>query len=528
MFSIFQAAFGQVSLLKDCYPGSIGSFARRFLICKDTLFFHASIPNGNSGLFKSDGTPAGTKLTVELPWGFEYPVVFNNKIVYFDAKDGVYITDGTTAGTQKLFTVDNVRPSGFVEYNGKLYFAARTSTSRYETYETDGTVAGTQLFYFPAIGAYDDVRKIVKAGNYLYIQANTYTGGENLLWASDGTNAGSVMIKDMDYMGYYLDMAEYNNKLYFTVSNTQLWSTDGTIAGTKEVKSGLAVGGIRKMFVHNNELYFMGEDIVINNKMDLWKTDGTDAGTIKLTDSLALCESIYGFPTKTLYASVGNKLYFAGEKNGGIVEGKDKGLYVTDGTKAGTKAVKLIPKIEDDPYFVVADTNVYFKANDGQGIQLWKSGGTTASTKALYAPAAIAKYKSPLTNYSDIISYHNEIIYAAQYDSLGLGLEVYKYTFDDTPVKTKVLVLTTENLKASLYPNPVNEVATLEIHLKQAAQLTVSIYNTIGVKVKEVVNKEMAAGDHKIQVDAADMTSGLYYMSIDTGQEQPTIIKMIK
>ena len=60
------------------------------------------------------------------------------------------------------------------------------------------------------------------------------------LWKSDGTNAGTVLVKDIspDTYGYgYPDqLVNVNGTLFFTAADgangRELWKTDGTAAGT--------------------------------------------------------------------------------------------------------------------------------------------------------------------------------------------------------------------------------------------------------------------------------------------------------
>src|SRR5439155_1369383 len=121
-----------------------------------TLFFSADGGVNGSGLWKSDGTPAGTVLI---------------KAIY---------------------------PYELVNVNGTLFFAADDSVNGYELWKSDGTEEGTVLV--KEIGvccARDFPRELVNVnGTLLFTAYDSVNGGE--LWRSDGTAAGTVLVKDIN------------------------------------------------------------------------------------------------------------------------------------------------------------------------------------------------------------------------------------------------------------------------------------------------------------------------------------------
>lgn len=126
----------------------------------------------DAGLWKSDGTAAGTELITssfynttpqelqptmgEISSFTNYGgqlMIFALKIDY-DVEYGnpngmeVWKSDGTTAGTTKIKEILSPSPadSGVrAQLGGLLYFAANTDDEGYELWETDGTTAGTEV-----------------------------------------------------------------------------------------------------------------------------------------------------------------------------------------------------------------------------------------------------------------------------------------------------------------------------------------------------------------------------------------------
>ena len=81
-------------------------------------------------------------------------------------------------------------------------------------------------------------------------------------------------------------MAAFNGELFFNASDAangrEIWKSDGTAAGTEMVKDiwpGPNSGGARELTVVNGELFFSAFDPNVNGD-ELWKSDGTTAGTV--------------------------------------------------------------------------------------------------------------------------------------------------------------------------------------------------------------------------------------------------------
>ena len=65
------------------------------------------------------------------------------------------------------------------------------------------------------------------------------------------------------------------------------------------------------------------------------------------------------------------------------------------------------------------------------------------------------------------------------------------------------------------YPNPFNPSTSIQFSVPIDARVKINIYNLVGEKVAEVANKEFSAGTHKVNFDAASMTSGIYFYQLD-------------
>src|SRR5205823_5445558 len=115
------------------------------------------------------------------------------------------------------------------------------------------------------------------------------------IYKSDGTTAGTVLLKDINPNGnaFLHDLMGYNGKLYFRgvgygTDSDSLWTSDGTTAGTLQVATfGWRNGGegYRHMIVAGGKLWLGANDPAIGSLPVVYVSDGTAAGTAPVMTS---------------------------------------------------------------------------------------------------------------------------------------------------------------------------------------------------------------------------------------------------
>ena len=70
------------------------------------------------------------------------------------------------------------------------------------------------------------------------------------------------------------------------------------------------------------------------------------------------------------------------------------------------------------------------------------------------------------------------------------------------------------NLKQN-YPNPFNPVTTIEFEIKNDANVTLSVYNVLGKKIIELINKNLASGKYSLNFDGSRLASGTYFYELN-------------
>jgi len=399
-------------LVKDIFVGTASSNISELTAVGTTLYFSAD--NGINGqeLWKSDGTPAGTVLVKDY-WGFSGDPSTRNyssvphlltsaggKLFYVahiinENMSGIVhslvVSDGTAAGTQivnssigDVWTGSDAR---LTAVGSGVYFRATTfGTAGTELWKSDGTTAGTMMIVdlWPG-GGESNVEDITPVGSTTFFTA-WYSNGSNgshnrELWKTDGTSAGTVLVKDInttsvDAGSDPLNLTNVNGMLYFTADNgvngRELWKSNGTTAGTTMVKeilvgpSGSTPGNLMAI---GSTLYFSASDGVTGD--ELWKSNGTSAGTVRVGHS----GTSANFTPRNL-TNIGGSLYFSAFT---FETGYE--IWKSDGTTAGTNVYKeLVAGAGGSAPTQFTNVNgvLYYAANDGaKGNELWRHDVTT-------------------------------------------------------------------------------------------------------------------------------------------------------
>ena len=396
------------TLLKDIKPGVSGSISSstNMAISGGVVYFAAD--NGTTGreLWRTDGTDAGTYLVKDIApsTGNGYN---NNGVLYwgclgtkylFHGPNGagkIWTTDGTSAGTAGAGTsIPN--PLDITDAGTQTFFVASTTATGNELWRTDGTDAGTYMVKDINPGSGEGVPsnsislKILVNGVLYFPATDGGSAYGSELWRSDGTAAGTYMVKDLvsGATGSSPRMlASMNGRLLFAVSTStagmELWSSDGTSAGTTMVRdinigtsSGVTSLTPSSVAVLDNKLYFIGNNGSTGS--ELWVSDGTSAGTNIVSDiTTGSASTTFGS-----FSTRGTRVWFTATTTAAGEE-----LWTTDGTSAGTYMVKDInPGATGSSVRVIGSlgNNVMFTATDGMnGQELWTSDGSNAGTSMI-------------------------------------------------------------------------------------------------------------------------------------------------
>ena len=77
------------------------------------------------------------------------------------------------------------------------------------------------------------------------------------------------------------------------------------------------------------------------------------------------------------------------------------------------------------------------------------------------------------------------------------------------------------------YPNPFNPSTTIKFQIPNSNLTTLKIYDILGQEVVTLLEGNLQAGEHKVQFNASDLASGVYFYRLQVGQNWVQMRKMV-
>jgi len=454
---------GGTSLLNDIWAGASGSFNPGCADCNavsggpGVVYFSANDGANGYRLWKTDGTPVGTVTVYSAAPAFG--LTRSGNYVYFWSNDALlHRSDGTAAGTTTVSP--NILPTGYgmTDVNGDLYFPGTDGFSGIELYRTVGATGVTAKVMDLSDG--NQTTGLISLTNIrgtLYFGATGNAPPQHGLYKTNGPGT-TVFIKALDPQ----QIVDLNGTTLFiaddATNGVELWKTDGTPAGTvlvKDIYPGVGGGMVGSyLVVMGNLVYFKAADAT--HGYELWKSDGTEAGTVMVKDINA---GISGSSPVAL-ANIDGTLFFRADV------GFSPQPWTSDGSAAGTtRLANIYPGGNSAAaLFTRAGGTIFFTANDGShGLELWS-------------------LASPL---------------------LGVG--------DDTPLAEGRVAL------ARNAPNPVTAVTQIAYSLTTEQRVVLRLFDTNGRLARTLVDGFESAGTHRVSVDTAGLSGGVYFYQLEAG-----------
>ncbi len=493
-------------------------------------------------LVVSDGTRTGTQQIGEV--FADGPMVQFKDRVYFsgmsttEPRIGLWVTDGTEAGTQLVFesgaTVDSVpnQPGNFFVLDSVLLFTGLTATHGTELWRTDGTGAGTQLVADIVPGPESGFRggdPAVIDGLLYFTGFTAATGLEP--WRTDGTEAGTFMIADLNPGPPNSGAADYTASggyIYFTGLE------EGSGREVRRMQPGQTtielIGEGGGSTDSSNPVYFVDADGTLFYVAQAGGADGFELLAYDHVGEPRVLGPLDIFPQILKPFGQGG-IVFKAQDDGG------RELWTSDGTSAGTRRITdlypgpddgVFPNVSAASFHVFRDSLVYFAGADGVAAagefvtELFVTDGTAAGTKLVAGQMPGTQGSSP----GNFFTFNNRVYYAAS-DSL-VGREPFYLGPEEPTVGIFRPAPARLPLVARLAPNPVRrgETLRLDLQLDRPRQLTATLVDVRGITIRHLPlsGSGLLPGTPTIHWRMpAGLPPGLYFLRLATDEGVATL-----
>jgi ELWxxDGT repeat protein len=337
-------------------------------------------------------------------------------------------------------------------------------------------------------------------GSTLFFAASDGIKGTEI-WKSDGTAAGTVLLKDI-WLGagesYPFSMKSVDGQLFFSADNgtkgAELWKSDGTTAGTvlvKDIWPGIESGAAGNFSELIHKLVFTGNDGV--SGYTTWQSDGSAEGTT--------------------VASIGSP----GDMQE-LVE-------TTDNIYASIRQNEIGRELWAISYTSILPLHMLeFNARlaDNNGILNWKTDNEINTNEFVVERsingsnnyAAVGKVRSANTPGIHHYSFTDPNISRLSSDVIYYRLK--QTDIDGRFTYSKVVTLTTRNKSTLLlYPNPAATQINLSVVASRKEKLGYQIFDNAGRIVMQLTS-QVLLGTNSFAIDIGKLSAGVYYLKLSS------------
>lgn len=399
------------ALLIDTRAGASSGNPNQSVVSGGKAYFISRAASGFYYIYVTDGTPGGSGMldsNISLPSGSstEFKIAGTRLFVfgYDGAQNGLIAFDLSSSGYTVLYPGSTGMNVNFLtSLGGFAYVPVYQAADGVEIRKINLTTLATSNVkdinpstanisvnvptpFSSGLIPFDATR-------FVFLVDDGTNGSE--LWISDGTNAGTNMIKDISSgtastaVGIYLQDAA-NSRFYFLAkpvgSPAQVWVTDGTSSGTQVVtNSPRTYGGPDTFYNGRNIKAVLGDKILFAGGVDnVAMVSAFDTITSTTTHFTGTRNPSSGLSIYHLYSfyTFAQKLFF---NLNTTTSAATETLGSSDGTSANS-GVFLDPNptdaasITEIRFLGESPTHLFFTASDTNGRELWKTDGTVVGT----------------------------------------------------------------------------------------------------------------------------------------------------
>lgn len=380
---------------------------------------------------------------------------------------------------------------------------------------------------------FEDATTATLVGENGLIMRTTDNGAS---WSEQNSNISNVLFGNSFYGGLSLAVGE-NGVVLRSDDNGVNWTVilPGTLENLNDVElidanTSVVCGNAGIILVSTNAglNWIQADSLTSNNLLDV-KFLPSGVGFISGEEGTLLRSTDAGATWSQIDMSFTSKKFSAVEavdENTLIVVGENSTVFMSNnGGESWYGAYGIVYEVDLNDVVFYDPLNGVIAANDGlilkttDGGETWNAAEVSASGDGYdYFSVAFADMNNGI--------------------SIGRnGIEVYTTDGGNTWTETAPAFLNTNLYSAPKknpvklnqnYPNPFNPSTVIGFELPFDANVTVKIYDIAGKEVASLVSAYKTAGNHSVNFNASNLSSGVYFYKLSVSGSQGEFSKVMK
>ena len=480
----------KVDSIGDCYVG--GAFVKTMTFLNDSAKDVITLSDG-----RNDNT-----INFEM-----FVAKYNSSGTLIWARGG---NSGSTGNLNNLRTGFNGVTSIILDSQGYPYIGGRYSGTDFLG-DSVGTQGGSDFFiasldpengnpdWEKLVGTpSDDGVLSLSIDKWGYINALGYIGTGNLVLPENNSYNNNTGSQDTFIMSY-----DINGNWYFA----------SIIGGGEDiVGNDIASDSVGNIYVTGD---FSGTASFVGSNLTVTSTTQYEAGYLVKYDLNGNALWVRKFGDQ--YSAKGSRVVVDAQSNSYVV-----GTFMNE-------AVFGEESVHPDTLFAYGSSDMFMAKYDSSGNFQWVKQITGSGTESLdlIASQTVPVYTNPV----QLASNQNKIILSGDFNkqlsldniTLDAGVNDRSGFVASININGSALAVNNNiNLPGSFslkqnFPNPFNPTTTINYVLATKSEVNLDVYNTLGQKVRTLVNGQFSAGEHSVHFDANNLASGVYIYRLKAG-----------
>jgi serine protease len=178
--------------------------------------------------------------------------------------------------------------------------------------------------------------------------------------------------------------------------------------------------------------------------------------------------------------------------------------YAIDNTTGGNGGVNMFDGYNESEKFTTLSTNRDF------------AGGTSPTGNDVCDVTSTGPLTIPA---GDSVRVAFALIGGLDFASIQASADAAQIKYDNLYLSTPDISPIGSNIPLTIYPNPIGKNTAISFSISENSTIELSIYSSLGKKVKTILNEKLSAGTYSYYPDLTNLAPGSYFICLSTGNQ---------